>query len=333
MAISSSALTLAQYANQSNDPLVTAIVNSLYTFGSVFDEVPIVSKASLKINGARLQGNLPTINWRKLSESSVTTSASITQYSENVYPIGNNIDIDKLYLVDQNSIGDPRAVQLMAYMESLTYDVNDKFFNNGPLTGDPDAPIGIRYRLDNASAFGIASQCKINGGGVDLSAPTAAIGGQFLELLDQALQELGSPDGDNCRIYMNRLVSRRVDRAVKLMGSGGGFEMVRDAFDRRILMYRNARVQTVGVKADQSTEIITNTETAAGADGSSTFSSFYVVKYGEDRFIPWQMKPLEVSNFDLPDEPTINRTFIDWQLGYAQNHTRSISRVFNIKVS
>lgn len=335
MAIPTGVLTLAQYANQANDPLITAIVNSLYTFGSVFRDVPIASKATLKVNGSRIQGSLPTINWRKINEASVTTSATATPFSENVYLVDNNIDVDVALLRDQNSVGDPRRVQLMAYLESLTYDMNDKFFNNGPVTGDLDAPIGIRYRLDNVSAFGLPSACKINGNGVVMTnSLTASSTGQFIELLDQTLQEIGSPDGNGCVIYMNRLLSRRLDRGIKLMGSGGGFDMTQDAFDRRVLTYRNARMYTVGVKADQSTEIITNTETAAGADGSSTFTSFYVVNYGEDRFIPWQMAPLQASYIgQIPSEPTIDRTHISWSLGYVQNHNRAVARVYNVAVS
>ena len=91
-------------------------------------------------------------------------------------------------------------------------------------------------------------------------------------------------------------------------------------------------IRVVGVKADQTTNIITNTETTAGADGSSDYTSMYVARYGEDRFIPWQMGPMQVQNFDLPDSPVMNRTFIDGSLGYVQNHTRAIARVFDIKI-
>lgn len=334
MAISSSALTLAQWAKQANDPLALAVVNSLYTFGSVLAEVPIINRATLKVNGTRIQGNLATVNWRKINEDSVTTSSTATPYSEALYLFANNIDVDTKLLKDVNSIGDPRQVQLMAYLEALTYDINDKFFNNSPVTGDQEAPVGLRYRLDNATTWGVASSCKIDGGGVVVTPAglTASTAGAFFELVEQAFQELGTQDGDNCVIYANRTMYRRMQTAIKIMGAGGGFDMTRDAFDRRVVMYRNAMIRVVGVKADQTTNIITNTETAAGADGSSDYTSLYVVRYGEDRFIPWQMEPMTVQNFPLPDNPVMNRTFIDGSLGYVQNHTRAISRVYNIKI-
>jgi hypothetical protein len=332
MDIDSNALTLAQYAQQSNDPLATMVVNSLYMNGSVLAEVPIITKPTLKMNGARMDGNLPTVNWRKLNESSVTTSGTLTPFSESIALLANNIDVDIAFLRDQNAISDPRVAQLNMWIASLSYDTNDKFFNNNALTGDIDAPLGIRYRLDNATAFGKSTACKINGNGVVMSnSLTAATAGQFVELVDQALQEVGAPDGNGCVIYCNRLLHRRWHRAIKIMGAGGGFDMSRDAFDRQVLMYRNAQVRVIGVKSDQSTEIITSTETDAGLDGSSDHTSLYVVRYGEDYFQPWQMAPLSVRDLGiLPNEPTQNRVFVDWSLGYVDNHTRSIARVYNI---
>lgn len=336
MAIDSNQLTLAQYAEMANDPLVARVVMAMYTFGTVFQDVPIMTTQSLNIRGSRFVDQLPTVNWRKLNETSTTTSGTPQMFAEQVYLWANNIDVDTAVLRDKNQIGDPRGAQVSAYLQSLVYDENDKFFNNNHLTGDSDAYVGIRQRLDDTSTWGTNSACKINGGGVDmtLAAQTAATVGSFTATMDDTLDQLGAPDGDGCVFYMNRFLRRSLNAGIKKMGAGGGFDMTKDAFDRRVQTYRNARILTVGVKADQSTEIITNTETAAGVNGASTFSSFYTVRYGEDYFMPWQQFPPTILDLGVrPEDPTSYRTFIEGSRGLQNTNPRSMARVYNVKVS
>lgn len=336
MAVDASALNLAQYALMSNDPQIQRITFSLLQFGTVLEDIPIVTVPSLNIRGVRWQNNLPTVNWRKLNASSSVTSGSPTAYSEQAFIASNNIDTDIKLIQDQNQITDPRTAQVQAWFESFAYDTNDKFFNNDPVSGNSDAFTGIRYRLDNPTIFGTNSACKISGGAVDLtdSGMTASTGGAFFSYMDQMLDELGDSDGNGVVVYMNRNLRRRAQRAIKMMGAGGGFDMTRDAFDRRIMMYRNARVMTVGVKSDQSTEIITSTEDTSGNNASSTYTSMYAVRYGEGRARGWQMAPLAINDIGVrTDEPTQYRINIDWAVGLVFEHTRSIARVYDIKVA
>ena len=51
---------------------------------------------------------------------------------------------------------------------------------------------------------------------------------------------------------------------------------------------------------DQSTHILTTTETAAGsADTGSTYCSVYAVNYGDGKFGGWQMQPLQATDVGL----------------------------------
>jgi hypothetical protein len=152
--------------------------------------------------------------------------------------------------------------------------------------------------------------------------------------MENALDEIGVPDGTGCVFYMNRNLRRRLGNCVRLMGAGGGFDMTTDAYGRRVMTFRNAVIRTVGVKADQTTEIITSTESTTGANSNSVYTSFYVVRYGDDVFNGWQMTPLAVQNIGLrPDEPTIFRTFLEWPIGLYQSNTRALARVYDIKVA
>lgn len=334
MAIDSASVTWAQYAQMSNDPLIQKIVWSLLELGTVIDDWPIVTFNSLKVNGVRFKDNLPTVNWRKLNEATVVASGTPTQYAEQVYIASNAIDVDVKLMRDRNQIQNPMGIQFMAWARSFVYDVNDKFINNNHVTGDADAPVGIRYRLDNPTVYGPNSACKIDGAATDLSTPTAATTAKAFYYIDRLLGEIGDFDGNNVVIYMNRDLANRLSWGTKLMGSGGGFQMTTDAFDRRILTYRNARIRVLGTKADQSTEIITSTETNTGADGSSTMTSLYAVKYGEGYVQPWEFEPFVPQYIgQRSDEPTHERLFIDYAIGLDQQHTRAIGRVYDIKVS
>lgn len=335
MAIASGTVTLADYALMSNNPLVRAVTYSLILYSNVLQDVPLQNKKSLIINGARFEGNLPSVNWSQLNAEGVTTKGTPTAWQEQAYIIRNYIDVDKFLVEEENAIVDPRSVQSEAYLKALTYDVNDKFLNNNHVTGDVNAPIGIRYRIDNGSTFGVRSENKIDGGGVDLSqaAATQATANKFIELLDQLLWSVDSPTGQGVVLYMNEVMRRRFAFAMRLMGTSGGFDITRDQFNRTVEMYKGAIIRDPGYKADQSTRVITSTETSAGVNGSSNYTSVYAVNYDTDHFAGWQFGEPNVQNLGLIYNGAIYRTLIDWAVGYYNASTRSIGRIYDVKIS
>jgi len=336
MAGDANSITLADYALMSNDPLIQRISYSLITNGMVLQDIPMVDKKTLKASGVRIQGNnLGTVGWRQLNSPPATTKGTPTPFEEQAYTMSNNIPMDVKFLEDVNSIQNPFALQLGMYLKGAAYDFNDKFINNNHKTGDPNSIDGLRERLDNP-AYGNETEMKIDCGGVDLSqagmTPTTA--NNFLEYLDTLLSYMGQEDGNGVCLYMNDLMVRRIPRAVRILGAGAGFETTTDAFDRVVQKYKGAKIVNVGRKADQSTRIITNTETAAGLPGAGTFTSVYGVKWGmEDAMRGWEFGSLESSirgPYLLPDGVTQQMT-IDWTVGLYQENTRAVGRLFDIK--
>lgn len=336
MAVSASALTLGQYAIMSNDPLVQQISYSLLENAKVLADIPLVTKKSIYVNGVRWVGNLPSVNWSKLNVDPTVTSGTPSPYQEQAYVIRNAIDVDRLLVEEENQIQDPRGAQLDAYLRAVAYDTNDKFINNDPISGEDDAFVGLRYRLDNQTAYGVNSDMKIDGGAVDMtvSGMTAATANTFIELVQTVLDYMGSPDGTGVTIYMNDVLKRRFERAIRVLGAGAGFAMVKDAFDRPVEMYKNARIRDIGRTAGQTTRIILNTETSAGAAGASTYTSFYAVRFGEGYFSGWQFDALKGQDIGLIGNGGVTyRTLVDWAFGIVQQNTRAIARVYGIKVS
>ncbi len=352
MAIGAGTYTLADYALNSNQPLVQRVTMSLIDYGNVLQDVPLINKKSLIANGTRIEGNLPTPNWSQLNAEGVTVRGQPTPYQEQVYLIRNYIDVDKFIVEDENQIVEPRSLQTQMYLKALTYDLNFKFFKNDHITGDANAPVGIRARIDDAASsnkFGVRPENKIDGGGaaIDISQAglTAKTGGAFLEALDLLLWSVDSPDGSGVVLYMNDYIKRRLNFVLRFMGTSGGLDITQDQFNRTIQSYKGAIIRDPGVKADQATRIIAGNaiaagtgsvgETAAGVDStgaSANFTSIYAVNYGTDHFFGWQFEPVNVQDLGLIYNGAIYRTLIDWAVGLMNASTRSLGRLFDIKI-
>jgi hypothetical protein len=335
MTISANSMTLADYAIMSNEPMVRAITYSLIENGSAMQDIPFVNQDTLIANGVRWEGNLPTVDWVSLNTEGSTTTGTPTPYQEQAYIVRNYIDTDKFLVRDRNQIVDPRAARADAYLKALTYDFNDKFLNNNHISGDKDSVVGIRARIDNGSTYGVRSANKINGSGVDLrqANATQATANQFLELLDQLLWSVDSPDGMGVILYVNEVMKRRFSYAMRLMGTQGGLSTQQDQFNRTIEMYKGAIIRDIGYKSDQTTRIITTTEDTAGANGSSTYTSIYAAKYDMSHFFGWQFGPPNVQDLGLLENGAQYRTLIDWACGLMNASNRSLGRLYGIRLA
>lgn len=335
MAITAASMNLADYALQSNDPLVRAVTFSLIMAGNVAQDIPFITQESLKASGVRFEGNLPTVNWTALNSEGVTTKGTPTPYEEQVFTFRNYIDLDKLYVRDKNAIQDPRGTQVNAFLKAVTYDFNDKFINNDHVAGDKNAPVGIAYRIRNGGTFGVRPENSIDAGTLNISqaGATQATANKFLEFLDRLLWSVDSQDGTGVTLYMNEVMKRRINFLVRLMGTTGGFTTMQDQFDRTIQMYKGAQIKDIGYKADQATRIITNTENANGAnDGSSSQTSIYAVNFDTDHFFGWQFEDINVQDLGLINNGVIYRVFLDWALGLMNQSTRSLGRLYDLNI-
>lgn len=335
MTVDSNALTLADYALLSNRPAVQRFAYSLIMNGNAMQDIPFINAETLQANGVRWEGNLPTVSWVNLNEEGATTKGDPTPFQEQAFLIRNYIDVDKFMVRDRNRITDPRAAQTEAYLKALTYDFNYKFINNNHVTGDKKAIVGLRGRIDNGSLYGVRPENKIDAGGVDMTqaSMTQATANKFLELFDQLLWSVDSQDGTGVIIYSNEVFLRRINYAARLMGTQGGFSTSQDQFDRTITRYKGAILRDIGYKADQATRIITTTEDSSGNDSNSTYTSVYAVNYSTDHLFGWQFEEPNVEDLGLLNNGATYRTLIDWCVGLMNNSTRSLARLYGIKLS
>lgn len=335
---SSNSILLSDYANMSNSPLVRRFTYALLMNGNVLQDIPFIDYKSMVAVGGRVTGTgLATPAYRSLNEDPASTKSVPTQFQEQAYIAANNFDIDKVILEDVNRIQDPWSFQFNAFAKAFTYDINNKFLNNNHVGGDAKAPVGIRWRLDNPTDYGIPSELKIDFA-VDLSGTiTAANALKFWEQFQSALDFLGATTGGGVTAYCNDYLIRKISTATKTLGTSGGFDITRDQYGRLVMSYNGCQIRDLGRKSDQTTRIITATETNAGVDGSSTYTSIYFVKWstGGDGIYGWQFRPMEEA-FSEPrwlDGGVQKRVTFDWPYGLFQEDIRAFARGYDIKVA
>jgi hypothetical protein len=338
MAASSDALTLYDYGAMSNDPLVKKITMGLYEVGtSVLDVLPIANTKSLKANGVRfLAGSLPTVGTRKLNGEPTVVRSVPKKFEEQAYIVSNQFQIDRFLDMEQNAIQDPIDVQFKAWQESFVRTFSDKFINATPTTDD-DWFAGLRYRTSAVGRpeYDIPAEMFMDAS-ADMRLDMTSIKAEsFFEKLDEALDAIGSPEGNGATIMVNAELFRRISTAAKRAGGGSLLDQTRDNFDRQITTYRNARLLQLPRKSNDSEQIITSTENNVGtATTGSEYTSAYVVRLGADRFTGWQFEPLAVK--DLGVDPTVGtrrNVVVDWACGLFQAHPRSVVRLYDIRMS
>lgn len=343
-AFDTSAVTLAEYAINHNDPLVTKITMSLLKTWNAIGDIKFQTINTMIQKGVRWKDSdltQFTVQHRALNTVPQPTKAKPSPYMEQAYILSTQIQLDTKQ-DDKNTIQDPAQMQIDGYLEAWTYAFNWWFINNahdGVSGHDPLGPVGLKTRLDNPSVYGCAlngsnADLKIDAGaltvGVGMSADNALL---LIDKVEQLLDYMGSEDGTNTVLYMNDYMKRAFKWAVMKLGAAAGWTTDKDAFDRPVEKYRNAIIRNVGRKADQTTRIISATETSAGADGSSTYTSIYAVRHEQDYFSAWQWEPLKPKNLGVdPTNGVAINIVIDWPYGFWMPHTRAIGRIFGFNL-
>ena len=327
--------TMVEYALSTQNPRITAVVVDLFRKGSVLaSDIPFVNSEQMVMTGARFTGPVPSMTWTKVNDPDIPSlNSEPEQFTEQAYLVRNRVETDHVITRDKTSIHNTHAFDIEQVVNGIKYDFNDIFLNNHHgASGNKLAPVGIRARLDDPK-FGMYSGNKINANGLDISAAADSDDWRALvELLSTILWQLGSDNGDGVVLYMNyQVIIRLSSLAAKFSGSGG-LSVSTDQFGRSVTRFKNAVIKDIGLKNDQATPVITVTETAAGADSNSTFTSIYGVRYGANSLMGWQYGPIDVRPID-DNTGIFRRTLIEWVGGLICYSTRSIARAYNIKFS
>ncbi len=316
---------LAELSKIETDPLRKSVMDTLLMNANILELLPFETIGQLSMGIVRYK-DLPSFGYRKINAGFTESTGHFEQKFETVSLGGLDIDTDKAIARAKNTIADARAIQQTMALKSAAFQFNWKFIAGNPTT-DPEEFKGIRLRVDDVYDEGFTDQKlqSTNTGTGILN--SSAKSHDFLNDLDKLFYAI---DGHNpTYALMNKkmlLALRAVLRKEKLLDQSA------DQFGRRIDMYGNTRLIDIGTRADQTTEIILNTETAAGApSGGTENTSIYACLFGVgDETWGIQEYPLEVTDLgELQTAPKF-RTRVDWPHGLATVSPRSIARLHGI---
>lgn len=255
---------------------------------------------------------------RSIGESYAETKDSFVPVVDGISLVGGQVDIDRALLLPTNRELDPYAENLRLQAQRFRYKFMSDFVDGNPAS-DPEQMKGIKERVED-----VAGDQVIAAGGLDLTA-SSANRQQFLDLLQQAMFEVaeGMPDlilSSKQGLWQLQRVARRE----------GLLDTTRDSFDREVQTFMGVRMDWAGTQGDQTTQVITNTETAAGARTGGTNTSFYFIRFGASYVQGIQMhEPRKIFD-DIIDDGVTRRAVFEWPVGLTTFHQKSIVRLRGI---
>ena len=294
------------------------------------ETIPWETIGQLSTGVVRIQ-DLPSVGFRRVNAAYDKTDIGHFEHRvENISLFGRDIDTDEAIARSKNTIEDARAVQRRLVTMAMAYAFNDKFINGVISAATPLVFNGLKKRIDDIAAEGYTRQ-KVDGESLLMLDPTNnyAAGQTFLDKLDALMYAIKGHRPDYLLMNGKMLLAvRSLLRRARLL------DTTKDMFDRQIDTYMGARMVDIGVTADQTTEIITSTETAKGVEGDPTsdvHTSIYAVKFGVGD-MTWgiQQFPLEVKDMGELEEKPVYRDRVTWNLGLATVDPRSLGRIYGV---
>ena len=314
-------LTLADYS-ASPKPLISGVADVLRDASKLMDILPFANVGALSVQVIREAG-LPSVSWRRAGEDHGSSKGRVDLVQETAFSFGNYIDVDKMYVKNSNTLYDARSLWTKQAVKSMAFAFNDKFITGNPEV-DPDAITGINYRIQKDH-----SANKIAGAGLDISPDAAALAANtqtFFDFLDQLLYDM--PEGGSKYLITNKTLLMRY---WSLARQAGVLSVTKDQLGRELYQYKNATFIDAGYKSDQTTQIIGNVENANGTTlTGGACTSIYGVTVGQEFLTGWQEYGLEVDDAGLLEDRVTYRTVIDWVIGLAVTHPRSLYQLHGI---
>ncbi len=325
--------TLAQLAKVETDRLKKGIMMNILRDAKIMEVLPWENVDSLTSQALQVRTLGTGGAFRKINGSyTEATDADVEPVTESVYGFGGEILFDRVFDKVKNTIVNPKVFQMQMKLKAMALQFND-YFINGDHASDADGFEGLKKRV-----AGMPTRQTISLGDSDAWDPTtdAAHARAFLDNWEKAFYYCNG--GKVNAIFCNEGIYTgftRVMRYLNLSGGAGILETTKDSFDRTILVYKNAPLIDVGLKKDQATEIILDTETALS--GGSTATSAYFASFGTDEGLTGiQLTALEAYDpLKGGESPTAPATMmrIDWWTGLANFGKRAIVRLKNIKAA
>lgn len=310
------AYTLAKLAKLETDTLRRGVIMNLLRDSNLMEVLPFENVGSLKSVAVRWK-NLPTVAFRRINEGYTPDEGDYEQVWESVYGFGGEIKFDRVFSKVTNTIVDPKVDQMSQKVKALALTFND-YFVNGDHATDEDGFEGLKKRV---SLMPSRQSVYFAGAAAAALDPTASTANAraFLDKWEEAWYKCNR--GQVNAIIMNEGTYYGFGRVLRYANISGGtmLDMTQDSFDRQVVTYRGAPFIDIGLKRDQTTEIITETETAgdAGSDATSVYFCSFNTEQGVSGIQLGEMDVYDPLNGGEQETTPTTLMRIDWWVGLA----------------
>jgi hypothetical protein len=321
------AYTLAQYAKLTADPLKKYVIQNLLRDMKVMDVLPFHDVNSLKTTAIRWRV-LPGVAFRDLGDDyTEDTTGDVEEVWESLYILGGLVKFDRVYNKLSNTITDPKKLIMDMKLKALALKWND-YFINGDLATDPLGFQGLKKRVSLMPTRQKISAGNSDSVGLNVTASAANVN-LFWTKVEQAHRYTNN--GQVSAMFCNEAMLLGFGRSLRYINSAGGnfLDVTKDSFDRQQLSYKGVPIYDMGLKADQTTEVMA--DEADGAGSAAVATSIYFAAFNEEQGVTGiQLGPIEVVQDAKKDVATANQTLIEWVLGLAGFGSYGIARIWNI---
>jgi hypothetical protein len=319
-------ISLADVAKQSAAPMQKGFILDLLRYSDLLASIPFDNVEGLQVNGTRWQ-TLPSAGFRKYGSGYTESSGTVEQISETLALLGGDVKIDKVGEKVQALKESPLQTNMKMKAKAVAFAFNDAFIN-GDQGVTPDSFEGLKKRVSNMPSR-MTYDLAVATDSLKVLA-SAANEKLFLDALHSAIKYV---DGAT-HIFCNETTWIKFGSVLRDLG------LVYDVatlYDRKWNTFANVPLIDVGLKADKSTEIITNTEDPGDAGNDST--SIYVARMDSDDGLRGiQLNGMGVNVYDplngneTEGGPQYLRR-IDWAVGLFNLSQYSICRVKGFKMA
>lgn len=324
------AVTLAMLAKIETDVLKKYIILNLLREVKLFEVLPFTNVDSLKSVAVRYR-TLPSVAFRKVGTGYTASEGDTEQVWESVYAFGGDINYDRVFEKVKNTIIDMKKMQTDMKLLSMALTFND-YFINGDHGVDADGFEGLKKRVSNMPTRQTVGFAGAAAAALD---PTSAVAScnAFINGLEEMHYKTNR--GDHNAFFCNEGIKWGIGRALRYIQAAGGniLDTTKDSFDRSVPTLWGSPVIDVGLKKDQSTEIITETEVAG--DAATDATSIYAVAFNEQQGITGiQLDALESYDpLNGGEQETVPAKLVrvEWWCGLAGFGSYGFCRGWNVE--
>ena len=310
-------LTLLEAAKLAPDAPTGAVIAELAE-GELMRRIPFQNVPGSGVFYSR-EAELPAVGFRGINEALPEGYGVINPQSEPLKIFGGDLDVD---IAEVDMYGpSARATQTQMKVKALRMTYEDKFLN-GSSAENPREMDGLKSRIIPGTSQYLSNFNEAGTAGSALS----------LNVLDHLLDEVEA-NGSQRYLIMNKAMRRRLSQAARTQELSGCIIQDRDEIGQQVTRYQDAIIITTDTNASNRPIQAFDEPNADGSAGNTT--SIYAVAFGDTLTTGIQGQHGGAYGISVRDLGEVNdkpcyRTRLDWYIGMAIYHGRSVARLAGV---